>query len=74
MVNQEFQELKRQWSCLKAKETEIINKMRENLLRRNNKQKEYTLEYTEQGTTYNINSASVEELFSIDGDMCPLGK
>ena len=74
MVNQEFQELKRQLSCLKKDEADIIGKMRENLLRRNNMQEEYTLEYTEQGATYNINTASVKELFSIDGDMCPQGK
>lgn len=74
MPNKEFQELKRQWSCLKKDEADIIGKMRENLLRRNNMQEEYALKYTEQGVTYNINSASVEELFSIDGDMCPQGK
>lgn len=48
--------------------------MRKNLLRRNNMQEEYTLEYTEQGATYNIYTASVEDIFSIDGDMCPQGK
>lgn len=74
MINQEFQELKRQWSCLKKNEADIIGKMRKNLLRRNNMQEEYTLEYTEQGATYNIYTASVEDIFSIDGDMCPQGK
>lgn len=74
MVNKEFQELKRQWSCLKKDEADIIDKMRANLLKRNKTQEKYTLGYTEQGATYNINTASIEEMFSIDGDMCPQGK
>ena len=74
MPNIEFQELKRQWSCFKEKEAEIIEKMRVNLLSRNNMREDYTMEYASKGVVLNIKTASVEELFSIDGDMCTQGK
>lgn len=74
MVNQDFQELKRQWSVNKENEENIVKKMRSNLFARNNDQEEYTTNYTTSGKVFNINTASVQELFEIDGDMCPQGK
>ncbi|MBQ6071233.1 MAG: hypothetical protein IJK85_05720 [Bacteroidales bacterium] len=74
MVNQEFQELKRQLLIAKKNEKDIIDEMRANLLKRNGGQELYHLEYTEKSNTYNIKTATVEELYSIDGDMCPQGK
>ena len=74
MINQEFQELKGQWNANKDNANDIIDKMRNNLLKRNNNQERYTLNYISKGFTFNIKTATVEQLLEIDGDMCPLGK
>lgn len=70
MVNQAFQELKRQWANSLDREP-IIEKMRENLMGRNSGNNLYTFEYTKSGETVDINICNVHELFEIDGDMCP---
>ena len=74
MINQEFQELKGQWNANKDNANDIIDKMRNNLLKRNNNQERYTLNYISKGFTFNIKTATVEQLLEIDRDMCPLGK
>lgn len=51
----------------------VIMEMRNNLLIRNNNASEYTLSYTEEGHTFDINTCSEEELQKINGDMNPLG-
>lgn len=74
MVNQEFQELKRQWGVNSFERARIIREMRENLLTRNGNNKRYSFEYTQQGVVLSILNCSVDELFEIDGDMNPQGK
>ena len=74
MVNQEFQELKRQWGVNSAERANIIEAMRENLRKRNEGNDIYTFNYTSKGTTINISTAEVGGqygLFAIDGDMNP---
>lgn len=74
MVNQEFQELKRQWGVNSSERARIIREMRENLLTRNGNNKRYSFEYTQQGVVLSILNCSVDVLFEIDGDMNPQGK
>lgn len=74
MVNQDFQELKRQWGVNSSERARIIREMRENLLTRNGNNKRYSFEYTQQGVVLSILNCSVDELFEIDGDMNPQGK
>ncbi|MBQ7741422.1 MAG: hypothetical protein IJT90_00630 [Bacteroidaceae bacterium] len=50
----------------------ILEAMRQNLLERNGKSSKYTGGYTQQGKSYDINTASFKELLEINGDMQPL--
>lgn len=74
MINQEFQELKRQWS-LRNPENEkiIIENMRYNLLSRNGGSSIYTTGFSNPGISHDINTCDVESLFAIDADMNPQG-
>lgn len=75
-MNQEFQNLRRQWGINSAKRKDIIDKMRKNLKLRNGGKDEYTFGYTSQGLTVNISTVDVGGdygLFAIDGDMQPQG-
>ncbi len=74
MVNQEFQELKRQWGVNSTERARIIKEMRENLLKRNSGSEKYSFEYIQQGVVISILDCEVEELLQIDGDMNPQGK
>lgn len=74
MVNQEFQELKRQWGVNSTERARIIKEMRENLLKRNSGSEKYSFEYIQQGVVISILDCEVEELLKIDGDMNPQGK
>ena len=71
MINQEFQELKRQWGVNSSERVKIIEAMRENLTKRNNNEDRYVFGYTQQGIVLSISSCTVEDLFAIDGDMNP---
>ena len=74
MLNQEFQELKRLLGINSIPRSEIISKMKQNLIDRNNGKDEYSFGYTKNGKSININSIEkVEDLLSIDGDMNPQG-
>ncbi len=74
MINKEFQELKARLFQTEGSAKEVlIGQMRELLKARNNDSSFYTNAYTHKGKDYNIDTCSVEELFEIDGDMCPLG-
>ena len=74
MVNQEFQELKRQWGVNSTERARIIKEMRDNLLKRNSGSEKYSFEYIQQGVVISILDCEVEELLKIDGDMNPQGK
>lgn len=74
MVNQEFQELKRQWGVNSTERARITKEMRENLLKRNSGSEKYSFEYIQQGVVISILDCEVEELLKIDGDMNPQGK
>lgn len=74
-MNNEFQELRRQYSVKIQKEiAPIVDKMRENLINRNDGKEQYTFCHTKQGDVLSIPLCNVEELFAIDGDMCLQGK
>lgn len=74
MLNQDFQELRRQWSVNSKKRLEIIEAMKENLIKRNKNNNSYTFDYTQPGKVLLISSCEIEELLAIDGDMNPQGK
>lgn len=75
MINKEFQELRAQWGNNSAERANIIEKMRENLKSRNGGKSMYSFGYTYPGKVLNIDTCSdPNELFAIDGDMCPMGK
>lgn len=49
--------------------------MKENLKSRNGGKNLYSFGYTDSGKEVNIDTCSApEDLFAINGDMCPLGK
>ena len=75
-VNRDFQELKRQYHLETDADIQeaILNEMRENLLERNCQEPNYCMQYTYQGIVYNINECSLNDLYSIDGDMNPYGR
>lgn len=74
-MNNEFQELRRQYSVKIQKEiAPIVDEMRKNLINRNCGKEQYTFHFTKQGDVLSIPLCDVEELFAIDGDMCPQGK
>jgi len=74
MLNKEFQELRRLWGLNSKERSEIISKMKKNLIDRNNGNDEYRFCYTKVGKSASINAIEqVEELLSIDGDMNPQG-
>ena len=73
MINQEFQELKRQWGVNSSERVNIIEAMRENLTKRNKNNDSYAFNYTQKGIVLSISSCTVEDLFAIDGDMNPQG-
>lgn len=73
MVNDEFQELKRLWSINVGERISIMEQMRKNLIDRNSGLSDYKFEYTS-NKMVDINSIdNPEDLFAIDGDMCPRG-
>lgn len=75
-MNEEFQELRRQWSVNFAMRATIIADMRVNLTQRNGGNDEYTFRYKQQGPMVNISTAEVagrNGLLAIDGDMNPRG-
>lgn len=75
MINQEFQELKRQYGVKAREIADIIADMKVNLLSRNNGISNYTFGYTTPGKTIDIqNTNNITDLFAIDGDMNPQGK
>ncbi len=74
MLNQDFQELRRQWSVNSQKRLEIIEAMKENLIKRNKNNNSYRFDYTQPGKVLLISSCEIEELLAIDGDMNPQGK
>lgn len=73
MINQEFQELKRQWGVNSSERVRITEAMRENITKRNKNDDSYVFRYTQQGIVLSISSCTIEELFAIDGDMNPQG-
>lgn len=73
MINQEFQELKRQYGVKAGNMATIISKMKENLTLRNGGKDEYVFGYTQTKTVIISECKDVTELFAIDGDMNPLG-
>ena len=76
MVNKEFQELRGLLARNYMDNADIIKRMRENLKERNNGDPEYVFGYTFNGKVINIDTCTniPEDLFMIDGDMCPMGK
>lgn len=76
MLNPEFQELKRLWSIApeptRMREY-LVQKMRENLKKRNGNNSDYFKAYTSKGDYFNIDECEYEELSEIDGDMAPRG-
>jgi ribosome-associated translation inhibitor RaiA len=73
MINQEFQELKKQWGVNSSERVRITEAMRENLTKRNKNNDSYVFNYTQQGVVLSISNCTIEELFAIDGDMNPQG-
>ena len=72
-MNQDFQELKRQYSIqIKNHIQPITDQMRKNLIDRNNGNVIYTFNYTTKGKTLSIETCNIEGLLAIDGDMNPL--
>lgn len=51
----------------------ILEKMRENLLERNNGNNVYVFQYTQKEKEYEIASCDFNQLCEIDGDMRPMG-
>ncbi len=75
MINEEFQELKSRLLKAEGLEKEdLIKQARELLKARNGGSSHYINGYTHIGKGYDIDSCDLEELFEIDGDMCPQGK
>ena len=75
MPNEEFQELKRLFALNSTERAYIIDRMKDNLTHRNGGNDLYVFEYTRQGVELHISQCvKPEDLFAIDGDMCPLGK
>lgn len=75
MPNKEFNELMAQQGKNSAERANIIQKMKENLKSRNGGKNLYSFGYTDSGKEVNIDTCSApEDLFAINGDMCPLGK
>lgn len=72
-MNVEFQELKRQWSVNLSQRDELVEKMRTNLKQRNNGDAMYTCKYGSKRNIYDLSCCPVEELFTVDGDMVPMG-
>ncbi len=72
-MNTEFQELRRLWSVNLTERDNVIQRMRENLIQRNDGNTSYVYEYTAQGTTVDLSTCGIEELLSVDGDMNPRG-
>lgn len=73
-MNAEFQELRRQWSINSAEREDIIQRMRENLIQRNNGNSLYVCRYTSKGKTIDLSTCHIEDLLEADGDMNPIGK
>lgn len=73
MVNQEFQALRSQIGVNLQERSSLINKMKDNLTKRNKGEDEYTFAYTRQDTVNISQCKDVEELCAIDGDMNPRG-
>lgn len=75
MVNKDFQKLKGDWMKGNPSEkTDIELLLRENLLKRNAGNQNYTFSYTMPNKKVDLMECSVSELFAVDGDMAPLGK
>ena len=74
-MNTEFQKLKCRLNQVDGDaKNEILNKMRENLMERNDKKGLYTLGYTHEGETIDIMTCGEQDLLKIDGDMVVYGK
>ncbi len=73
MINKEFQELRSQIGVNLQEMSSLINKMKDNLTKRNNGEDEYTFAYTRQDTVNISQCNNLEELCAIDGDMNPRG-
>jgi hypothetical protein len=76
MLEKDFQKLKADWARNSNDRAVIIQKMRVNLKQRNNGKSEYKFEYTFKGKVSNIDTCTnvPNDLFEIDGDMCPMRK
>jgi hypothetical protein len=73
-MNQEFQELRRQFGINMEERSSIMQLMRENLIARNAGNPRYEFGYVVHGKVVDIASVDrPDELFEIDGDMCPRG-
>lgn len=69
MMNQEFQELKMQLKTNNGNNDLIITKMKENLLKRNNNNAQYTFRNTGLPIQWNINKCTKEQLIAINNDI-----
>lgn len=73
-MNQEFQELRRQYGVnIQNHIAPIVEGMRENLMERNGGNAEYVIRYTQPGKVVLISTCGIEDLFAVDGDMNPQG-
>lgn len=71
-MNQEFQELKCQFACNVEKcIAPIVEKMRENLIKRNKRMDLYKFPYTEREKIVSIGACKVDGLINIDKNMQP---
>ena len=68
-MNQEFQELKRQYGVNSSERAKIFKDMQTNLKDRNNNNSEYTFEFTRNDTVNIDDCSEFEELLEIDGNM-----
>lgn len=69
MDNQEFQELKEQLASNPSDRISIVNKMRGNLISRNNGSEIYTLDNSGLPLNWNINYSDENQLSAINDDM-----
>lgn len=75
-INNEFQELMRQFSVNIDQRVDILNSMKANLKERNGGESSYTFGYTTPGKFVDIDEVTLEhinDLFAVDGDMNPQG-
>lgn len=76
-INNEFQELMRQFSVNIDQRADILNSIKANLKERNGGESSYTFGYTTLGKVVDIDSVTldhIDDLFAVNGDMNPQGK